>query len=431
MDEAVRATGAPIRSLAQAAGYLEGLIDLERRPDFSPKRLDLRPIVALLERIGHPEACLSIVHVAGSKGKGSTCLFAESMLRALGERVGTFTSPHLESWTERFRVDGREVEGADLARAVEELRPAVDRLRGREPEIAPSFFDATTAAALVLFERAKVDRAILEVGLGGRLDSTNAVMPAVTCITSIELEHTDKLGHDLASIAREKAGIIKAGVTCVAGRLPEPAMKVVRERAAELAAPLLVLGEDFQALPSESLGVLGAHQVENASLALEAVRILRPSLDAEGEAALREGLRRARLPGRIELLGERPWRIVDSSHTRASAQALARALAGIPYVRGRLVLSVSAGKYLDAILAALLPRFERVVVTCAEPVRSLGADELGRAVSHAAPRLRVDVVPDPRSAVQESSRELPPDDLLCVAGSVYLAGIARPLLERT
>ena len=208
----------PITTFAEATRYLDGLINRERTGDYVYSRLDLRPIEALLDAIGRPQDALSVLHVAGSKGKGSTCLLAESILAALGERVGTFTSPHLESWIERFRIDGREVDEASLVAAVERVRPAVDALRDGPPETRPSFFDATTAIAFVLFAEAGVDRAVIEVGLGGRLDSTNVVRPAVTCITSIELEHTDKLGSTEAAIAGEKAGILKSGVPAEIGR---------------------------------------------------------------------------------------------------------------------------------------------------------------------------------------------------------------------
>ena len=179
--------------LQAASEYLESLIDVERMGDRSRARLDLAAIRELLARLGNPQANLSFVHVAGSKGKGSTCFLAEGILAALEERVGTFTSPHLSSWVERFRIDGTPVEGAELAEVVAILQPHVDAMRmGNGP--VPTFFDATTAAALLIFERASVDRVLFEVGLGGRLDSTNVVEPDVTCISTIELEHTDVLG---------------------------------------------------------------------------------------------------------------------------------------------------------------------------------------------------------------------------------------------
>jgi dihydrofolate synthase/folylpolyglutamate synthase len=441
-----------IASVEQAAAYLEGLINLERQPGFSYRRLGLEPIRRLLERLGHPERQLSVVHVAGSKGKGSTALFAESILQALGERVGTFTSPHLERWTERFRIGGEEVVPAALAAAVRQLRPHVDELRLGDPAGAPTFFDATTAAALILFAEAKVDRAILEVGLGGRLDSTNAVEPAVTCITSIELEHTDKLGDSLAAIAGEKAGILKPAVPCVAGSLPEEARRVVRERARDLGSPLFELGRDFEVEVEEgalemagarlryrepdgfeleaAIPVPGAHSAANAALALAALRRLRAHDAARLAEAARRGLAGAALPGRVEVFERRPWVVVDSAHTAASARALGRVLDRIPARRRHLVLSVSTGKSLDAILEALLPGAAAVTATRAEPHRSLDPAELAAAVRRRAPELELSEVADPRRAVLAAREALGGEDLLCVTGSVYLAGIGRGALLR-
>ena len=208
--------------LAAAEAWLEGLINLERSPAaLRQARLSLAPVQSLLARIGEPQRGLHVLHIAGSKGKGSTALLCEALLRAAGVSTGTFTSPHLERWTERFRIDGREVPEDALAATIGELRPHVEALRG-SPE-PPSFFDVITAAAFQLFSAARVDVAIVEVGLGGRLDSTNVVEPAVCCITSIELEHTDKLGDTLAAIAGEKAGIAKPHVPLVVGPLPAEA----------------------------------------------------------------------------------------------------------------------------------------------------------------------------------------------------------------
>ncbi|RIK99533.1 MAG: bifunctional folylpolyglutamate synthase/dihydrofolate synthase [Proteobacteria bacterium] len=439
----------PIDDLASAARYLEGLINLERRPDVPYARYDLGPIRALLARLGDPHERLSVVHVAGSKGKGSTALLSEAILRAAGERVGTFTSPHLEHWTERFRIDGAEVDGARLAAAVERLRPHVDALRDEGPARAPSFFDATTAAALLLFADARVDRAVLEVGLGGRLDSTNVVDPAVACITTIEYEHTDKLGDTLAAIACEKAGIVKRGRPVVIGALPAEASEVVLARARELGARAIGLGRDFsvEVLAADATGiriayrqdafaveaalpVLGAHHASNAALAIACVRALGAHADAALAGAVRDGLARAALPGRVEVLSRAPWVITDGAHTAASARALAAALAELPPARTHLVLSVSAGKDLQAILAALLPLADRLTVTRAEPARSLDPAEIAAATRAARPGLEIAVVPNPHLALRAARESLADDGRLVATGSIYLAGLARRLLAR-
>ena len=227
-----------IGSEAAASAYLAGLINVEKERNAPYSRFDLEPIRRLMGRLGDPQADLSVIHLAGSKGKGSTGLMAEALLGAAGERVGTFTSPHLERWSERFRIDGREVTGELLADAVERIAPHIDALREQDPRRAPSFFDALTAIALLLFSEAKLDRCVFEVGLGGRLDSTNVITAAVSCITSIEFEHTQQLGNTLAEIASEKAGILKPGVPAVIGDLCDEAAEVVETRARELGAPL-------------------------------------------------------------------------------------------------------------------------------------------------------------------------------------------------
>jgi dihydrofolate synthase/folylpolyglutamate synthase len=438
----------PRPPLGAASDYLEGLIDLEKERTPSRERLSLAPIRALLDRLGAPERGLSVLHVAGSKGKGSTALFAEAVLRAMGARVGTFTSPHLERWTERFRVDGEEVAPERLAAAVERLRPHVDALRTAGGGTVPSFFDATTAAALWIFRELQVDHAVLEVGLGGRLDSTNAAEPAVCCITSIELEHTDLLGETVAAIAAEKAGILKPGVPVVCGELPREALAVVERRAAELGCPLARLGREI-ALEVEvvaldatrlryregewgfgtELCVPGAHQAANAAIAVAAVRRLLASSDpARIAAAARVGLAAARLPARIEILARAPWIVVDAAHTGASARALAAVLRRLAAPID-FVLSISAGKDTGAILAALLPLARSLTLTRAEPVRSLDPAEIAAAARRVQPGVALRVVPNPHLALRAAREALAPDAVLCATGSVYLAGIARRVLQ--
>ncbi|MCH8889524.1 MAG: bifunctional folylpolyglutamate synthase/dihydrofolate synthase [Myxococcales bacterium] len=428
-----------------ASAYLAGLINVEKERNAPYSRFGLEPIRRLMERLGDPQADLSVIHLAGSKGKGSTGLMAEALLGAAGERVGTFTSPHLERWSERFRIDGREVTGELLAEAVERIAPHIDALREEDPRRAPSFFDALTAIALLLFSEAKVDRCVFEVGLGGRLDSTNVITAAVSCITNIEFEHTQQLGNTLAEIASEKAGILKSGVPAVIGDLRDEAAEVVEARARELGAPLAWLGRDFDfevldrdlegqsiRLTDGSLRVdariaaLGSHQARNAALALACVARAPGVVQGEPliEAAER-GFAAARLPGRVELIGRAPWLLVDSAHTGASAAALAAVLRRIPRRRSHLVLSISAGKDADAILRHLLPEVNAVTVTRAEPVRSLSPADVATAIRAAAPGVSVQVVPNPHLALRAAREEIGAEDLLCVSGSIYLAGIAR------
>jgi len=428
----------------RAQAWLEGLIDHERPADRARARFSLAPVRALLARVGSPERALRPLHVAGSKGKGSTALLAEALLRGGGLRTGVFTSPHLQRWTERFRIDGAEIAAAALAAAVDRLRPEVEALRAEGPEVAPTFFDVTTAAALLLFADAKLDAVVLEVGLGGRLDSTNVVEPAVACVTSIELEHTEILGDTLAAIAAEKAGILKPGAPAVLGRLPEEARAVVRARAAELGCDLAELGRDFDVALLEAepfrqrlrlsdgafqveawLPLLGAPARDNAALA--AACVLRGGwLGAEAlSASAPAGLAAAALPGRIEVLGRAPLRIADGAHTPASVRALADALDRVPRRRTHLVLSFSAGKDAPALLALLAPRADAITLTRADPHKSLDPAALAPGLRQLAPELDVRVVPNPHLALRAAREAAAPEDLVCATGSVYLAGIAR------
>ena len=414
-----------VRDIGSAGRYLEGLINLEKRPDLIFERMGLGPIRDLLDRLGNPEKGISFIHVAGSKGKGSTCLFAEGALAKAGIPVGVFTSPHLVRWNERFRIGGREVDSLALTRAVAQLQPHVDWLRENDPANAPTFFDATTAAALLIFAEAGLTRAILEVGLGGRLDSTNVITPAVTCITSIELEHTDKLGHTIAAIAGEKAGILKHGVPCFIGALPPEAEEVVCRRASELGVRVGKVGEDFERLGSADIRVLGGHQLDNASIALAAVREFAGEGQVDFDPLARRGIAQTQLPGRIEVLRENPWTIVDGAHTRASAISLAAALPERVEGRSRLLLSISGAKDQLSILDSLIPLFDHVTVTCADPHRSIRASELAAMIGQKWPTVSLDVEPDPHAAARALIEKTQAGDLLCAAGSIYIAGIAR------
>ena len=252
---------APINSIDQAVEFLMRLVRDDPRPYGALGPLGRHPVRALLARIGEPHIGLPVVHIAGSKGKGSTALYLEAILQATGLRTGVFTSPHLQRWTERYRVDGKEVTSTAFATLFARLQPHVGDLLSEDRAGAPSFFDVLTAAALMLFAEARVECAIIETGIGGRRDATNVVGPTLSCITSIELEHTDKLGNSIAAIAGEKAGIIKKGVPVLIGGLPVEAESVIRHRAAQLDAPLSALGQDIgfhmEPAPDQGLAVNG------------------------------------------------------------------------------------------------------------------------------------------------------------------------------
>jgi dihydrofolate synthase/folylpolyglutamate synthase len=304
----------------------------------------------------------------------------------------------------------------------------------------------------LLFAEAGVDRALIEVGLGGRLDSTNVVDPAVTCITSIELEHTDKLGDTEAAIAAEKAGILKPGRPVILGSLRPDASRVIRARAQAVGARVVAGGEHFTVLPQPdrsdrhafvfqetgtgtdsfeiraSLRAPGAAAIGNAGLAIACVRALGVHAEASMKEAIRTGLAECTLPARIEVLANDAAVIVDAAHTTESARALADSLAILAPGGFELILSVSSDKNLDAMLDALLPGASRVWVTRADRSRSMSVDVLAKNVLERAPNVAIEIVDDPEEAARRARASLPPDARLCAAGSIYLAGIVRGVL---
>lgn len=422
-----------LQTLTDAEHYLEGFLNLERTRGFDYERLGLSRIRALLEAVGHPEEGLPCVHIAGSKGKGSVALAVESLLLGAGLRIGTYTSPHLETWQERFRIGGAPVAESQLVAALRRLQAAAERQRA-DPDLRPSFFDVSTALALLLFREAGVDAAVVEVGLGGRLDSTNVVESRVSVLTSVQLEHTDKLGSTLEKIAREKAGILRSGVPLVYAPLAHEAMAAVMARAVAENTPLDEVSPAHSELSERGLRlrlsdkrevfapVLGRCQATNLALAIRAVeQFLGRSLLSHELKSL-EGLR---LPARIERFGQV---VLDSAHTPDSARELRETLQVIwPERSWVLVVSISRDKDAAQVIEELAPPTRAAVITRAEPLRSESPEALA-ALARAAGIEQVVVRSDPKRALAWAREQLCPGEALVLTGSVYLAGALRSSL---
>jgi dihydrofolate synthase/folylpolyglutamate synthase len=424
-----------LRTLHEAESYLSGFINLERVASFPYTKLGLARIDALLGALGHPERGLRCVHIAGSKGKGTVAYATEALLRAVGYRVGTFTSPHLETWLERYRIDGQIVTAEQLLEGLAEIVPAAEKL-SRDPDLRPSFFDVSTALALVLFRRANVAVGVIEVGLGGRLDSTNRVEAAVSVITSIQLEHTDKLGDTHEQIATEKAGILRTGAPALHGPLSLEALAAVMAKAVaedveieEVSAECLAHDADGVSARMMDgreirVGVCGRHQVHNLALAVRAAeRIAGRSLAAD-ELAVLEKLS---LPARFEWAGDV---LIDCAHTPDAVRALRLALEELypkrPWV---VVLAISRDKDAAAMLAELAPHARVCITTAPEPLRSLAAEEL-EALAWACGIERAVACSDPALAVARAREAATAGELIIVTGSSYLAGAARRALRQ-
>jgi dihydrofolate synthase/folylpolyglutamate synthase len=389
--------------------------------------LKLERMRAALALRGHPEERFPAGHVAGTNGKGSTAAMLDAVLHASGRRCGLYTSPHLVDFAERIRAGGRTIPRDMVCALVAELRAALE-----QAGIALTHFEFSTLLALEWFARIGVELAVVEVGLGGRLDATNTVRPVVTAITSIAHDHEEWLGHELRQIAFEKAGIAKHGVPLVTGRLPAEADEVIAAQATREGAPLLRAGRDG-VLEGEAfagpdgvrwdgldVALEGAFQRANAEVALLILTRLRQrwALDVD---SIRAGLADVHWPGRLAVLGTAPLVLVDGAHNPAGVAALA---AELPRLVGErrltLVFAVMADKAWPAMLEHLLPRAAEVVVT---RVGRRGLDPAGLAAA-VGDTSTVRVVPDAGAAVRGAIERASPDDAVLVTGSLFLVGEA-------
>ncbi len=437
---------------ARAAGW-QWLATLPRSVTAHADRGDdpLAAVRGLLSALDAPQRQLRVVHIAGSKGKGSTALYVEALLERLGYRTLTFTSPHLVRWTERIRVGGTEGAAPAALAALEAVQHAA-----AETGITPGFFEALTVAALWLAREQRVDWVVLEAGVGGRADATNVVEPAICALTAIEREHTDRLGSTLAAITREKAGIIKPGVPILAPTLPQELAAIVGETTERLGAECITVapapgpvrsvtddasvrwhrGEDRLTAAGPGwrvatrLDTPGTHNGANAAMALGLIARLGLTSAERLQRAARV-LGETTLPGRSERVSRDPWVIVDAAHTEASARALAATVAELAPPRLHLLLSISASKEPHQAVGALLPQADAVTTTRADPDYSLDAPSLAEAIRGVGVDAPVVALEDPDRALGAACADRPGETLVVATGSVYLAGRVRAAFADT
>jgi dihydrofolate synthase/folylpolyglutamate synthase len=451
-----------ILSYGEALAWLYGFSDTERTGKFTGKfsrdREDnIARMRALLSFLDDPQRVYGVTHIAGTKGKGSTAALLTSILRAVGVSTGLYTQPDLHTFRERIQLDGRVISEAEVTRLVPSVRAASEALDSALGSLIT--YDVGTALAFLAFRAAGMRHAVVEVGLGGRLDATNVVEPMATAITSISYDHMEVLGHTLAEIAREKAGIIKPSVPILTSARAPEALEVIARIAAERNAPLVHIGPEgatdceymyaVGAATSEGqifsvrgphgdyadigLGLLGEHQIENATLAVALAETLRDAGLPITEAAIRRGLRDARWPARLQVVDRAPWIVVDSAH---NADSVARLLAALrrhfAFERLILVIGVLADKDLAGIASALAEGgADLAIATTVASPRAQPATVIAEALQKAAPELETRVYAGSATALAEALREAGPHDLICVVGSVYFAGEAlRWLAER-
>jgi dihydrofolate synthase / folylpolyglutamate synthase len=407
---------------------IEFLFSLERLG----MKFGLENITALCEALGHPERAFQSVHVAGTNGKGSVTVMVETALRAAGHRAARYTSPHLVRVEERFVIDGREVDTSTLQDAVGSVQHAAESLMQRGTLAAPpTFFECATAAAFVLFRDARVDIAVLEVGLGGRLDATNVVHPLVTAITSIDLDHQAQLGNTLASIAREKAGIVKPGVPLVCGPVAAEARRVIEDVCAALGAPVIHVDEPLLAargLGTVELALPGRHQRSNAAVAVAILDQLADQGVAVSDSAMRTGLTDAVWPARLERLSYRGRDVLlDAAHNPAGARALASYLREIGWSGVTLLFGAMRDKDAAAMVAPLAPLCARIICTTAPTPRAASASDLASSlretVGAGLPVLAID------DFAVALDRAVSTGDRTVGTGSIFLVGPLRDILR--
>jgi dihydrofolate synthase / folylpolyglutamate synthase len=391
-----------------------------------------------LALFNHPENQFPSLHIAGTNGKGSTAALLHNILRQAGYRTALYTSPHLESFTERIRIGQEEIPQAEVVSLADEIWQ-----RTAAANLPLTFFEFITVMAFVYFARNRVDVAVIEVGLGGRLDATNLVTPLVSLITTISKDHEAYLGPDELSIAREKGGIIKPNIPVVCGRMSEPVVKLLREIAQAVDSPAYFLGTAFsfllknerlfdyigikQNLSDLAVALRGRHQLANAALALAALELVSKHFPVS-EAALRRGLETVRWPGRLEVMSERPLVILDGAHNPEGVHALADELLELRQGRKiRLLFATMADKEWQLMLATLAKLADEMIFTRVAMERSADPELLAKTIPIPVPNR---VIQDSQTALAALLDSAQPDDIVVVAGSLYLLGEVRPLLAK-
>lgn len=422
--------------------YLDSLIDYEKlgATYFGRDRFQLANVQALLQGLGRPQDSLRVVHIAGTKGKGSTAAMLDAMLRASGHAVGLFTKPHLVDIRERTRLAGRMISKRDFAAAVTTVRPLVEQINADPDESDITFYEAHLATALLCFSQRRVDVAVVETGLGGRLDATNALDPILCAITRIDYDHTDLLGNRLQDIAREKAGILKPDVPCViAPQVPE-VTRVLRARASAAGAPIVSCpvveaddgGETFTVKGQRlhkglRLPLRGCHQRENAAVAVGLAECLTGLGIAVPDEAVRRGLAGLKWPGRFQVLEGAPPIVLDVAHNAISAKVLREGLEEFlgsrpPPARLFLVVGMPRDKDITAFGRTLFPIADRVFCTRADSPRAAPPERLCEAARSLTCQLTC--VPTVAQAVSRARREAGARDVVCVTGSFHVVGEA-------
>ena len=443
---APKPAGNGINSYAKALRFLSSLNDFERLRivRYNTQNFDLERMRTLLKKLGNPQSSFRSVHIAGTKGKGSTCAMIASMLQAAGYKTALYTSPHLVDLRERMCINGDMISHAEFVRLVRLIEPVVKRMKP-----TPTYFDVLTAIAFKWFAEQKVDIAVVETGLGGRLDSTNVLKPEVTAITSISKDHMAQLGSTLARIAEEKAGIFKSGIPAITVQQDPEAEAVLKRVAEKVGAPFDVTGKSiefsYRFESSRMLGphnrvclttnnskfehlavpLLGEHQAINCGLALAVIDRLKNRGLAISDARAMEGLSKATIAGRMEMVSQTPRVVVDGAHNAASVDAMMRAIGQhIPYDSMVVIFGCCADKDVGGMLERITSGADKVIFTKVDNIRSADPNELAMRYTELYGKM-AQVAPTLQDALGIAYRAVTKEDLICITGSFYLIGEAK------
>jgi dihydrofolate synthase/folylpolyglutamate synthase len=401
--------------------------------------LGLETIKRILSALGNPQENFTSIHVAGTNGKGSVASALSSILHESGYKVGLYTSPHLVRFNERICINNCQISDADVVKSYKAVQQV------HHGDRSPTFFEFATAMALYEFGRQKVEWAVIETGMGGRYDATNIITPAISIITNVSMEHRDYLGNTLAQITREKAGIIKQRTPVVTAVKQKQAQSVIQRVAHKNSAPVFMLGKNFTVRRNRTgyfsyygientwhdlqTPLLGHYQVQNAALALAASELLNKLKAEISFKSIKNGLTKTRWPGRLEIVSDKPLVILDGAHNLIAARNLSKFLAA-NLVNRRIILVVGIldDKPYESMLKSLLPVCSRAIITRAKTDRALPPQKLYAT----AKKIISDVttVADVAKAAKHAIETAGPDDVVCIAGSLYVVGEAKEAIEK-
>ncbi|MHC4267121.1 MAG: bifunctional folylpolyglutamate synthase/dihydrofolate synthase [Planctomycetota bacterium] len=436
-------------SFKQAEDFLLETIDYEKLTQYKydTTSFDLNRMEEMMSFVGNPHKKSRYVHITGTKGKGSTAIIIASILKEHGLITGLFTSPHLTYLGERIKVNEIMIPKNTFVQLISKLKPYIDRTVLKNPALMPTFFEIVTAIAFLYFERKKVDISVLEVGMGGRLDSTNIIMPEVSVITPVGFDHMDKLGHTLDKIAYEKAGIIKEGIPVVSSIQKPKALSVITKTIRKNKAPFYLIGKDVlitdikiikkngltgtkckiktwrNRYENVFLPLIGRHQIENCATAIATIEVLSETgvINTDNDAII-NALAKVKCPARIEVISSNPLIVLDTAHTVDSMKILKESIQEtLSYKKLILVIGLSSDKDTEGVLREIVCIADSLILTRTGNPREADPEQMAVEVKRFYPKKPL-VIEDIDEALNEAKRIAKKDDLICITGSFFLAG---------